>query len=61
MLFVILDRTGRSFVKWLWRQCFLDSFVFFVVKRWDIMLLFHWYAICYIHLIGKFESEVTKG
>ncbi len=25
------------------------------------MLLFHWYARCYIHLIGKFESEVTKG
>ena len=61
MFFVILDRTGRSFVKWLLWQCFLDSFVFFVVKRWDIMQLLHWYARCYIHLIGKFESEVTKG
>ena len=27
----------------------------------DVMLLFYWYAICYIHLIGKFESEVPKG
>ena len=61
MFFVILDRTGRSFVKWLLWQCFLDSFVFFVVKKWDIMHLFHWYARCYVHLIGKFESEVTKG
>ena len=61
MFFVILDRTGRSFVKWLLRQCFLDSFVFFVVKRWDIMLLFHWNARCYMHLIGKLENEVTKG
>ena len=25
------------------------------------MLLFHWNARCYIHLIGKFESEITKG
>ena len=61
MFFVILDRTGRSFVKWLLRQCFLVSFVFFVVKRRDIMQLFHWYARCYIRLIGKLESEVTKG
>ena len=25
------------------------------------MKLFHWYARCYIHLIGKFKGEVTKG
>ena len=61
MFFVILDRTGRSFVKWLLWQCFLDSFVFFVVKRWDIMQLFYRYARYYIHLIGKLESEATKG
>ena len=40
MFFVILDRTGRSFVKWLLWQCFLDSFVFFVVKKWAVMMLF---------------------
>ncbi len=24
------------------------------------MLLYYWYATCYIHLIGKFKSEVTS-
>ena len=33
MVFVFLDRTGRSFVKCFLRQCFLDSFASFVVKN----------------------------
>ncbi len=39
-------------------------FRFFCVFRCLMMrchAAFYWYAICYIHLIGKFESEVPKG
>jgi|GEM_PF-3900130 len=55
------DRTGRSFVKWLLRQCFFRFFCVFRCLMMRCHAAFYWYAICYIRLICKFEREVPKG
>ena len=61
MVFVFLDRTGRSFVKCFLRQCFLDSFASFVVKKRDVIVVFCWWAGCHIRFVCNFEAAVSKG